>query len=96
MSWAATTMHPATGAEVAALPRVEVLGVVSPLLEATGEYSGMGAVQPIPDTTMLGIVCLLRDRAIFVKMLGPSAAVSAERGRFLDLVASMHMEEEDR
>jgi len=78
--------------EVAAMPTVNVLGVESPLLEATGEYSGMGSAAPVPDTTLFGIVCVLKDRAIFVKMLGPNAQVSAERDRFLAFVASMHLE----
>lgn len=82
-----------TEAEVEALPRVDVLGVESALLEATGDYSGMGAAEPVPDTTMFGVVCVLEDRAIFIKMLGPSAEVEDERERFLELLASMRMEE---
>jgi len=85
-------LTPPTEAEVAALPTVDVLGVESPLLDATGEYSGMGAAEPTPDTTMLGIVCVLEDRAIFIKMLGPSAEVSLDRDRFLAFVASMRLE----
>ena len=85
-------MTPPSAAEVAALPKVRVLGVDSPLLEATGEYSGMGAGAPVQDTTLFGIVCILEDRAIFVKMLGPSAQVLAERERFAAFVASMHLE----
>jgi len=85
-------LTPPTEAEVKALPTVEVLGVESHLLEATGEYSGMGAAQPTPDITMLGIACVLEDRAIFIKMLGPSAEVSVERDRFLAFVASMRLE----
>ena len=86
-------LTPPTAAEVAALPKVEVMGVPSPLLEATGEYTGMGASGAIPDTTMYGIVCLLPERAVFVKMLGPSAEVLAERERFTAFVASMHSED---
>ncbi|MCH2106789.1 MAG: hypothetical protein MK291_09130 [Planctomycetes bacterium] len=86
-------LTPPTPDEVAALPKVEVMGVPSPLLEATGEYTGMGASGPIPDTTMYGIACILEDRAIFVKMLGPSAEVLAERERFTAFVASMHLED---
>jgi hypothetical protein len=52
----------------------------------------MGAAGPIKDTTLYGIVCILEDRAIFVKMLGPSAQVLAERERFTAFVASMHLE----
>jgi hypothetical protein len=85
-------LTPPSAAEVAALPKVNVLGVDSPLLEATGEYSGMGAAAPVQDTTLFGIVCVLKDRAIFVKMLGPSAQVLAERARFAAFVASMHLE----
>lgn len=85
-------LTPPSAAEVAALPKVRVLGVDSPLLEATGEYSGMGAGAPVQDTTLFGLVCILEDRAIFVKMLGPSAQVLAERERFTAFVASMHLE----
>jgi hypothetical protein len=36
---------------------------------------------------------VLEDRAIFITMLGPSAEVEDERERFLELLASMRMEE---
>ena len=86
-------LTPPTAEEVGELETLKVLGVVTPLLEATGAFSGMGATQAIADTTMLGIVCVLEDRAIFIKMLGPSAAVAAERESFLGFLASMRLEE---
>jgi len=85
-------LTPPSAEEVAALPKVKVLGVDSPLLEATGEFTGMSSAAPVPDTTLYGVVCVLEDRAIFVKMLGPSAEVLAERERFAVFLASMHME----
>lgn len=76
-------------AEVAAMPMIDVLGVKAPLLEATGAYTGMGAAQAIPDTTMLGLPCLISGRAVFVKMLGPQAEVAAQRDNFLLFAGSL-------
>ena len=76
-------------ADVAAMPVVDVLGVKAPLLEATGSYTGMGAAQATPDTTMLGLPCLISGRAVFVKMLGPRSEVAAQRESFLSFAGSL-------
>ncbi len=79
-------------ADVAAMPLIDVLGVEAPLLEATGAYTGMGAAEATPDTTMLGVPCLISGRAVFIKMLGPKAEVAAQRESFLSFASSLTLD----
>jgi hypothetical protein len=67
--------------EIAALPKVEVLGKPSPLVEINGSFTGM-AGQQFPDYTLTGVVVLLTDQTLFVKMTGPTAVVTAEKDHF--------------
>ncbi len=79
-------------ADVAAMPLIDVLGVEAPLLEATGAYTGMGAAEATPDTTMLGVPCLISGRAVFIKMLGPKVEVAAQRESFLSFASSLTLD----
>jgi hypothetical protein len=67
--------------EIAALPKVDVLGKPSPLVEINGSFTGM-AGQQFPNYTLTGVVVLLTDQTLFVKMTGPTAVVTAEKDRF--------------
>lgn len=79
-------------AEVAAMPLVEVLGVQAPLLEATGDYTGMGDAEATPGVMMLGLPVLISGRAVFLKMLGPEKEVAAQRDSFLAFAASLTLD----
>jgi hypothetical protein len=81
-------LAPLDAAAIAALKTVAVLGREAQILDATGTYTDMEG-QKHENSTLLGVVCELEDSTLFVKMLGPSAAVSAERERFLALCASL-------
>ena len=74
--------------EIAALPKVDVLGKSGPVVEVTGSYTGMSG-QQFTDYTLLGVVVALSDQALFVKMTGPSAVVKAEKDHFLALCKSL-------
>jgi len=66
---------------IAALPKIPVLGRECPLVEVSGDFTGMDQTTQA-GAALLGLVCELPENALFVKMTGPSAAVAAERERF--------------
>jgi hypothetical protein len=74
--------------EIAALPKVDVLGQPAPLAEITGSFTGM-AGQQFPDYALTGVVVMLTDETLFVKMTGPAAVVAAEKDRFLSFCKSL-------
>ncbi len=77
--------------EIAALPKVDTLGQTAPLVEITGSFTGM-AGQQFPDYTLMGIVAVLTDQTLFVKMTGPAAVVKAEKDHFLSFCKSLSQE----
>ena len=79
--------------EIEALERIPMLGGEGVLLDVTGRYRGMGD-QDVPEARLLGAVRLLGTSSIFVKLIGPTDAVAAEREAFLSFCASL--EENDR
>ncbi len=81
-------LAPFTSAEFASLPTVEILGVEAALFEGYGSFSGMGAAER-DDAGMLGVVCMLADRTLFVKMIGAGDEVRAERENFLRFCRSL-------
>jgi hypothetical protein len=62
--------------ELAALPRVAMLGRLAPMIRIEGDYRGMRG-DTIPGAVMLGAVCELEGETLFVKLLGPQAEVDA-------------------
>jgi len=72
---------PLSADEVAALPRITVLGIPSAMIEVEGTFKGMSG-ESKEDCALAGVVCLLEDRSVFVKMIGPPDVVRGERDRF--------------
>jgi hypothetical protein len=62
-----------------------------PLLGGEGALVEIRARAP-DERAMLGAVRLFGERALFVKLTGPAAAVDAERARFLELCGSLREE----
>jgi hypothetical protein len=81
-------LAPFTPAEFASLPTVEVLGVEAAIFEGYGTFSGMGSDER-GDAGVLGIVCPQADSAVFVKMVGSSDDVRAQRENFLRFCRSL-------
>lgn len=81
-------LSPLDAAGIAALETVTILGREARVLDAIGTYTDMGG-EKREDTTLVGVVCELDDSTLFVKMIGPSAAATAERDRFLALCGSL-------
>lgn len=74
--------------EIAALPKVEVLGQSGPLVEIAGSFTGM-AGQQFENYMLMGVVIALPNEALFVKMTGPEAVVKAEKDHFVALCKSL-------
>lgn len=74
-------MAPLAADAIAALPTVPMAGGTGTIVEAAGSFSAMGSTAQA-DQGLLGAVCPLPTKMLFVKMLGPRAAVLAERARF--------------
>ena len=75
-------------ADIAALPKIKVLGKDSPLVEISGSYTGMdGAAQT--GYMLLGAVGEVPGNTVFVKMIGPEAEVKAEKEHFIAFCQSL-------
>ena len=72
--------------EIAALAKLEVMGKMASIVEHRGRFAG------IADAGMLGLVCKLEARSLFVKMTGPADEVFAERENFLSFCRSLHQD----
>jgi hypothetical protein len=46
----------------------------------------------VPDALFLGVICLLEDDALFVRLIGPRAEVEAHREEFKALCRSLRLE----
>lgn len=83
---------PLSAGEIAELPRMEVLGRSSTLLDIEGEFTDMQGA-PVPGQRMLGLICPLDNgQGLFIKLTGPAESVAAERDAFLALCASLREE----
>lgn len=81
-------LAPASPEEIAALPRVEILGRPSPVVEITGAFSGMSG-RTETDWALLGAVCVQPEAALFVKMIGPAEEILPQREAFLAFCRSI-------
>ncbi len=75
---------PLAAAELAALPRVSMLGAEAVTIEI--ERAADHAEGP---EKVLGAVCILPRQSVFVKLGGPRAAVDAQRAAFLEFCRSL-------
>jgi hypothetical protein len=79
---------PMSEADVARLPVIEVLGRAAPLVEIEGSFTGKQGGR-IEKAALLGTICLLGDRSVFVKMTGPADTVKREKDRFVEFCKSL-------
>jgi hypothetical protein len=75
---------PLTAEELAALPRFPMLGSEAVSIEITRAAGQVDGPQ-----MLLGAVCMLPGQSLFVKLLGPRAAVEAQREPFLQFCRSI-------
>jgi len=82
---------PLSAQDVDRLPRIEVLGEQSPLLEEDGSYQGMGGPK-LEKGVLFGVVCPLSDVTLFIKMVGGTEDMRAAKNDFLKFCASLRVE----
>ena len=81
-------LAPAPQAEIEGLPRHQVLGQSGLLVDLEGSFTGMRG-NALPDARMLGIFVPRSRQSVFLKLIGPSTLVAAERQRFLDFAGAL-------
>jgi hypothetical protein len=84
-------LAPLSRSEYEGLGVRSVLGVEGRLIDLRGDFTGMSG-ERIASARMLGLICELGDRALFLKMVGPEHEVEAERASFLELCDSLRFE----
>ncbi len=75
-------------AEVAALPRIPMLGRLATTMRADGKYTDMSG-NGFDSATLVGSVCELENETVFVKLVGPQAEVEAELDAFAAFCRSL-------
>jgi hypothetical protein len=78
--------------EIAALPKIDVLGKQCPFVEISGNYTDMSGKEH-PGAMLYGAVCVLENQTLFIKMTGPEAVVRGEKDRFTAFCASLKQRE---
>ena len=70
------------------LPRIDMLGTEGIVVQVDGTYRGMGD-ELVERAALLGAVCELPARAVFVKLIGPAELVRGAREEFLSFCESL-------
>lgn len=71
-----------------ALPRIPILESTAPMVEVSGDFTGMSGEER-ESYKLLGTVVPMGDQTVFVKMTGPEAEVNAQKDNFIDFCASI-------
>ena len=78
--------------ELAELLRIPMLGTEGVVVEVDGTYRGMGN-ELVERASLLGAVCELPGRAVFVKLIAPEELVRGAREDFLSFCRSLRQGE---
>lgn len=81
-------LAPTTDAELEAGPKIQLFGQPAPLVVLEGNFTGMGT-EPRTDWLMYGTLLVAPGGTLFVKMVGPSSEVLAERDNFVRFCGSI-------
>jgi hypothetical protein len=76
---------------VDALERLDVLGTKAAFLEQQGDFQGMGG-ERVAGALFYGVIVLLQDDALFLRMVGPRAQVEPQRDAFRALARSLRLD----
>jgi len=72
------------------LPVKKMLGGDATVIEGEGTYSSMSG-PPRESWALIGLIRLLPDRAVFIKLVGPAHEVEASRDSLMELVSSLEV-----
>lgn len=74
---------------VAALPQKPLVARSATFVDLTGAYRGMQGEVQIKQARLLGLILMLPNAGLFVKLVGPAEVVAQERGRFEQFTRSL-------
>ena len=74
--------------EFDALERIPMLGSEGVVVVVPGSFKGMAGEQ-IEEASLMGAVCPLEGRVVFVKLIGPSAIVEGAHDQFVSFCKSL-------
>jgi len=77
-----------TKEEIKNLVYLEVLGNPSPMIQVGGDFTAQDGGKQA-SAALLGLVCELEGRTLFVKMTGPTELVKREKQRFMEFCISL-------
>jgi hypothetical protein len=80
---------PLSAEEIAALPKVKLLGTDAPMVEIHGQFTGMSGV-PTPGQCLYGAIGAMGDQSLFIKMVGADASMAAEKSNFIAFCQSLN------
>lgn len=83
---------PLTAEEIAALPKVDVLGKASPFVEISGSYTDMAGAEH-GNALLYALIAELDGETLFVKMTGPENLMRAEKDHFMAFCQSLKKKE---
>lgn len=78
--------------QVDTLLEITILGKPCKFLDITGTYIDMQGVT-YENYRLLGVVCPLEDRTLFIKMTGPADEVAQQKEKFVQLCNSLTLKE---
>jgi len=81
---------PISPAQLAQLPTMKILDGDAIVIESTGSYSSMGS-PPQDGWALIGLIRILPDRTVFIKLVGPAEEVEAARDSMSELVSSLEV-----
>ncbi len=84
----------ASEADIAALPKITMLGGEGVLVDVEGTYGGSSdgvhaGAETLESYRLLGVIAQRPDEAVFVKMTGPANVVAGERDKFVAFAGSL-------
>lgn len=71
-----------------ALPKITILGKPGPMVELRGTYTDMSGNQ-FEEYTMMGAIGELGSSGVFIKLVGPSSEVEAQKSNFVAFCESL-------
>lgn len=84
-------LPPVTDADIEKLPRKRLMGIEGVFVSLDGDYTGVGMSEPKKNFRMLGVIAMLGDAGLFVKMVGPKDQIEKNTSAFDQFVASLSL-----
>ena len=76
--------------------KLEADGVPITLVELAGSYQGMGSPSFVPDQLFLDAIVETPGEMLFIRFVGPTATVEANRDAFMDMVRGLRRAEPEK